>query len=325
VSEIDAELRLDALTGEWVAISGRRQGRPNRPDADCPFCVGGLEAPTSYDAHAFENRWPALLPGPPLDAAGDGDGRPDSSPARGAAEVILYATRHDASLASLGVDAVRGVVDLWAERTAALLERPEIEYVLVFENRGRDAGSTIDHPHGQVYAFPMVPPVPARELAVAAGGGCPVCAESGREAAERTRLVLEAPGWRGWVPFASGWPFGLLLAPVAHHAGLPELPDDDRTGLAAALVDAIGRYDRLFRRPFPYMLWVHQRPGDPAAHLHVHLAPPWRGAETLRYVAAGELGSGTLFNPLLPEVAAAQLRDANGDGPASGRRSEAET
>jgi UDPglucose--hexose-1-phosphate uridylyltransferase len=180
----------------------------------------------------------------------------------------------------------------------------------VFENRGRDAGSTIDHPHGQLYAFPMVPPVPARELAVSAAHGCPVCEESAREAADGTRLVLEQPGWRGWVPFASGWPFGLLLAPLEHHAGLPELPGPARTGLAAALVDAINRYDRLFGRPFPYMLWVHQRPGDPAAHLHVHLAPPWRGAETLRYVAAGELGSGTLFNPLPPEEAAAQLRDA---------------
>jgi UDPglucose--hexose-1-phosphate uridylyltransferase len=317
VSETDAELRLDALTGEWVAISGRRQGRPNRPAADCPFCVGGLEAPLSYDAHAFENRWPALLPGPPLDADGDGNGSRNRYPARGAAEVILYSTQHHASLASLGVDAVRRVVDLWAERTAALLARPEIEYVLLFENRGRDAGSTIDHPHGQVYAFPMVPPIPARELAVSAARGCPVCGELSREAADGARVVLETPGWRGWVPFASGWPFGLLLAPNEHHAGLPELPDDARTGLAAALVDAIGRYDRLFGRPFPYMLWVHQRPGDPTAHLHVHLAPPWRGNETLRYVAAGELGSGTLFNPLLPEDAAAQLRDVGDPRPES--------
>ena len=313
MSETEGELRLDALTGQWVAISGRRQGRPNRPAADCPFCVGGLEAPTSYDAHAFENRWPALLPGPPLDA--DGNGSRTRYPARGAAEVILYSTQHDASLASLGVDALRRVVDLWAERTAALLERPEIEYVLVFENRGRDAGSTIDHPHGQVYAFPMVPPIPARELAVAAAGGCPVCDEAAREAADGTRLVVETPGWRGWVPFASGWPFGLLLAPAEHQAGLPELPDEARSGLAAALVDAVGRYDNLFGRPFPYMLWVHQRPDDATAHLHVHLATPWREAETLRYVAAGELGSGTLFNPLLPEVAASQLRDAAGPRP----------
>ncbi len=315
MNETDAELRLDALTGEWVAISGRRQGRPNRPADDCPFCIGGLEAPTSYDTHAFENRWPALLPGPPLAADGGGNGHHTRHPARGAAEVILYSTQHDATLVSLGVEGVRSVIDLWAERTAALLARPEIEYVLVFENRGRDAGSTIDHPHGQVYAFPMVPPIPARELAVAASRGCPVCDESAREATEQTRLVVEQPGWRGWVPFASGWPFGLLLAPLEHQAGLVELPDRDRTGLAAALVDATDRYDRLFGRPFPYMLWVHQRPGDHDAHLHVHLAPPWRGVETLRYVAAGELGSGTLFNPLPPEVAAEQLRDAGAGRP----------
>jgi UDPglucose--hexose-1-phosphate uridylyltransferase len=66
----------------------------------------------------------------------------------------------------------------------------------------------------------------------------------------------------------------------------------------------------LFARSFPYMLWVHQQPGHAAAHLHVHVSPPLRGAHTMRYVAAGELGSGTLFNPVIPETAAAALRGA---------------
>jgi len=67
----------------------------------------------------------------------------------------------------------------------------------------------------------------------------------------------------------------------------------------------LSRYDRLFDRPFPYMLWVH-----PGVHLHLHLATPRRGAETLRYVAAGEVGSGTLMNPVVPEDAAEALRRA---------------
>ncbi len=71
------------------------------------------------------------------------------------------------------------------------------------------------------------------------------------------------------------------------------------------LADVLARYDRLFDRPFPYMLWIHQ-----GVHVHVHLAPPLRRATTMRYVAAGELGSGTLFNPVVPEAAAAALREA---------------
>jgi UDPglucose--hexose-1-phosphate uridylyltransferase len=274
--------RLDSLTGEWVAVAGSRQGRPNLPADDCPFCVGGLEAPEPYVVKAFENRWPIF--GPP----------------GGAAEVVLYTPEHDATMASLGVEGVRRVVDLWAERTEALLARPGVEYVLVFENRGAEVGATIAHPHGQIYAFPFVPPVPAREAEVFAAGPCPLCEPVPEELA-----VCAGRGWHAYVPFASGWPYGTLIVPDAHVAGLSDLDGEGRDGLAAALVDVLARYDRLFDRPFPYMLWIH-----PGHHLHVHVAPPRRGPETLRYVAAGEVGSGTLMNPVEPERAAAALRHA---------------
>lgn len=289
-----SELRRDALSGEWVGIAADRQNRPNRPSEGCPFCVGGIEAPEPYDVKAFTNRWPAWIPGAPVDLAGD------RVPARGAAEVVLYSPDHDASLASLGVDAVRRVVDLWAERTTALLARLEVEYVLVFENRGADAGATIAHPHGQIYAFPFVPPVPKREAEIAARDGCALCGED-----PGARIVHDGKAWRGWVPFAAPYPYGLMIAAVDHVAGLAELGDAQRDGLAAALVDCLGRLDRLFDRPFPYMLWIH-----PGVHLHIHVAPPRRDAETLRYVAAAELGSGTLTNPVAPEAAAKALRDA---------------
>ncbi len=305
MSDTGPELRWDELTGVWVVVAADRQHRPDRPEAGCPFCVGGLEAPEPYEVRAFPNRWPPLVPGPPRASPPHGG---DGLPARGAAEVIVYSPDHQASLATLGADAAQRVVDLWAERTTALLARPEVAYVLVFENRGREVGATIDHPHGQLYAFSFVPPVPARELAVATDGGCPVCAQLRREDAAGTRVVVETDDWVGFVPYASGWPYGLLLAPRAHVDGLPGLGAGRRAGLAAVLVDALGRYDRLFGQPFPYMLWVHQQPGYPLAHLHVHLAPPRRAADALRHLAAGELGSGTLFNPVRPEAAAEALR-----------------
>jgi UDPglucose--hexose-1-phosphate uridylyltransferase len=291
---MSSELRRDALTDEWVGIAGSRQDRPNRPAEECPFCVGGIEAPEPYEVKAFANRWPMFAPGDPIQLAGD------VVPARGASEVVLYAPEHDATLASLGAAHVRRIVDLWAERSEALLERTEVEYVLVFENRGRDAGATIPHPHGQIYGFPFVPPVPAREAAVAERDGCVLCAEE-----PGARLVHETGGWRAWVPYASAFPYGLLLAPLTHVPSLPELDDAGRDGLAASLVDALGRLDRLFDVPFPYMFWIH-----PGVHLHVHVAPPRRSADTLRYIASGEVGSGTLMNPVVPEDAAKALRDA---------------
>ena len=312
----DGELRYDALTGEWVNIVGRRQTRPNLPSDGCPFCVGGLEAPDSYDVRWFANRWPALAPGVPPDLRVDGvDGANGSQPAVGACEVVLFSPEHDQSLASLPLDQVRKVVDLWADRTEALLARPEIEYVLVFENRGREVGATIDHPHGQIYGYPFVPPSPANELRDAEE--CSVCRVVDFEVSAKERLVAEIGDWVAWVPFASGYAYGVRIAPRAHFGSLPALDSAARRDLAAILIDVLGRYDRLWPAPhagyrFPYLLWFHQAPagGGDGWHVHAHIAPPLRAPGVLRYVASGELGSGTLSNPVVPEDAAEALRDA---------------
>jgi UDPglucose--hexose-1-phosphate uridylyltransferase len=313
----EGELRFDPLTREWVNIVGHRQDRPNLPEEGCPFCVGGLEAPGPYTVRWFENRWPALAAGAPIDLDAATRAHTTCLPAVGASEVVLFAPEHDASLSTLPVEQVRRVVDLWAERTDALLARPEVEYVLVFENRGREVGATIDHPHGQIYGYPFVPPAPAREADVAREHGCPVCAEVRAELADGTRVVARAGDWVAWVPYASGYAYGMRFAPEPHLGSLATLDGDSRNALATLLVDALGRYDRLWRTdlpdvPFPYLLWFHQAPASPdgAWHVHAHVSPPWRAAGVPRYVASGELGSGTLSNPVAPEAAARALRNA---------------
>jgi UDPglucose--hexose-1-phosphate uridylyltransferase len=306
------ELRFDGLSGEWVLIAAHRQDRPNLPATGCPFCVGGLEAPEPYDVRAFPNRWPPLAEGPEIALPANGH-----VPARGAAEVVLFSPDHDASLATMGVDAVTRVVELWSERTSALLARPEIEYVLVFENRGAAVGSTIHHPHGQIYGYPFVPPTPAREMAAATGRGCPVCADLASETADGERVVYDDGEWVAWVPYASAYSYGLRFAPRTHLGGLPDLDANGRRALATLLSDVLARYDRLWDRapadgPFPYLMWFHQAPAhhDGEYHLHGHLAPPLRAPGVLRYVASGEVGGGLLANPVLPEQAADALRAA---------------
>jgi UDPglucose--hexose-1-phosphate uridylyltransferase len=274
----------DELTGADVVIVGSRQARPNLPPTGCPFCVGGTEAPEPYDVRGFVNRWPAM---------------PDDR-----CEVVLYTSDHDAQLWSIGVEGVRSVVDLWAARTAALGAREDVSYVLVFENRGPEVGATIAHPHGQIYAFDHVPPAARVEL----GADCALCDTPA------VHVVHEVDGWTTSVPAAASWPYELRIAPRSHVADLPSLDEAGRGALATLLVDATRRLDTLFDAPMPYMLWVHQRPTDggdwPAAHLHVHVAPLLRAAETPRFVAAGELGSGVYFNPVDPVVAMRALRDA---------------
>lgn len=308
------EYRLDPLTREWVLVVGNRQGRPNLPARDCPFCPGGLEAPEAYDAFAFPNRWPALAPGDPVDLDGLAAAGTTRALGVGAAEVVLYSPEHDGSLATIGAAGVRRVIDLWAERSAALLARPEVRTVLVFENRGAEVGATIPHPHGQIYGLGLITPVQRREAEVAGAHGCAICSELPAEIATGARVVRDGGAWVATVPFAASYPYALLLAPRAHVGSLADLDDDARDGLAAALVDVVGRYDRLFGAPFPYMMWIHQET-DPAGaapgnHLHVHFAPPLRAAGVTRYVAAAEVGTGTLQNPVTPEAAAADLRRA---------------
>ena len=113
-------------------------------------------------------------------------------------------------------------------------------------------------------------------------------------------------------PWASAYPYALLLAPQIHRPDLPSLDGPQRDGLAALLVDVLARLDRLFETPLPYMLWIHQRPTDgalwPEAHVHVHVVSPLRSPGVQRYVAAGELGTGLYLNPVVPEDAAAALR-----------------
>lgn len=276
----------DDLTGREVVIVGSRQARPIVHDRDeqtasaCPFCPGGLEAPDPYDVRWFVNRWPAL-----------DDER---------CEIVLYTPDHDATFWSLGVDGARRVVDLWAERTEALGARDDVDYVLVFENRGPEVGATIAHPHGQIYAFDHVPDAALAEL-----DRCALCTPQPNQ-------VHEAGGWRSWVPDAASWPYELRVAPIDHVPDLPSLTSRD--ALADVLVDATRRLDALFDAPMPYMLWFHQRPTDggswPSAHLHAHIAPLLRAPGTQRFVAAGELGSGIYFNPVDPAAAAAALRDA---------------
>jgi UDPglucose--hexose-1-phosphate uridylyltransferase len=317
---MSGELRFDPLTRQWVNIVGHRQSRPNLPRGECPFCVGGLEAPGSYDTRWFPNRWPPYEPGLPLDALvverAPSDGTAPVLPAVGAAEVVLYSPRHEGSLGSLGEAQIRKVVDLWADRTAALMARPEVEYVLVFESRGAEVGATIHHPHGQIYALGFVPPAPAAEAAVAAEHGDVVAAELAAEVADGRRVVYDDGEWVAWVPFASGFPYGLRIASRTKVGRIDELDATGRDGLAAVLADVLGRYDRLWRDDpaaspvFPYLMWFHQAPRRDADlhHLHVHLAPPQRAPGVLRFVAAGESGSGTLSNPVVPEAAAAELR-----------------
>lgn len=284
------ETRVDPVLGTVVHVVGGRQARPNLPSAGCPFCVGGLEAPTAYDVHWFRNRWPAM----------ESD----------RCEVVLYTPTHDASFSSLALADARKVVDLWADRTTDLGRRDDVDYVLVFENRGQEVGATIAHPHGQIYAYDHVPSRQTRRLAGRwAPSGWP------DDATLEQRTIVERDGWRAWVPYAPTFPIAIELAPLTRVHDLPSMGDADREVLASLLIDILGRLDRLYQRPMPYMMWLNQRPtvadGYDDAWFNVEIVSSWRDAGVQRFIAAAEVASEEYFNPVVPEEVAQRLRSVS--------------
>jgi UDPglucose--hexose-1-phosphate uridylyltransferase len=276
------DTRIDPFLGTRVHVVGTRQARPNLPSNGCPFCPGGLEAPEPYDVRWFGNRWPAM----PGDRC----------------EVVLYTPKHDATFASLGIDGARKVIDLWASRTAELGARPDVDFVLCFENRGPEVGATIAHPHGQIYAYDHIPDRPLRLLE----------AKWSPDFEPGDRAVSDHDGWTAYVPSASTHPVAVTVAPQQHVPSLVALDDDGRNGLAAMLVDVFDRLDRLYDRPLPYMMWLNQSPTDghewPQAWFNIEIVSPWRSAGVTRFIAAAEVACGEYFNPVIPEVVAEQLR-----------------
>jgi len=331
-----SELRLDPLSLEWITVAARRIARPVTTGphaagaaAPCPFCPVPADAPPErraaseaprgdYDVAVFENRFPSLG-GPEAATAPEGPFAPGYrlAPALGRAEIVLYSPRHDVHLASIPESGVRLLVDVWRDRTEALYADPAVAYVFPFENRGRDIGATIDHPHGQIYAYPFVPPRVAREwdrlrAHREAEGECLPCEIIRREWHEGRRVVDAEGGWTAFVPFAPRFPSEMQLVPHRHVGCLADLRPEATADLARLLQRTVRRYDGLYGAPMQYMMCVYQGPRRllPADlwHLRVSFYPLYRAERRMKYLAGSESGAGAFLQDATPEAMAAALR-----------------
>ncbi|MEY2471477.1 MAG: UDPglucose--hexose-phosphate uridylyltransferase [Actinomycetota bacterium] len=317
------ERRRDPLTGEWRTFASHRQDRTFLPADDaCPLCLGtpdGEIDTDDFDVLVFDNRFPSFTQSPPPPSIA-GSELYAVAPAAGAAEVVVYAKEHTMTMADLGVERIRGIVDVWADRYAVLGARRDIDYVFVFENRGEAVGVTLHHPHGQVYGYPEIPPVPRRELDAARAymqehGRCLVCDVVARERAEADRVVARNRTFVAYVPFAARFPYEVHITAHRHATSLLDLTDPERDDLAALLDVVVRTYDALFGFVLPYVMSVHQAPTDDGdhldiAHLHIELTPFHRSATKLKYLAGSETGAGAYISDVAPERAADELRRA---------------
>jgi UDPglucose--hexose-1-phosphate uridylyltransferase len=299
-----SELRFDELRGEQVVYAIHRQERTFLPSREhCPLDPSRAGGPPteipfpSFEIAVFDNRFPAFEA--PL----------------GAAEVVVYTDQHDGSFATLAPERAEALMWVWRHRYMELGARDDIDYVMIFENRGVEVGVTLHHPHGQIYGYPFLPPVPALQLAADERlDGCAPCLLVGRELEDGRRILYENDAVVAYIPYAARWAYEAHVTLRAHRPSLLDCEPAELRLLSRALQAIVRGYDALFGRPFPYVMVVHQAPTAAGArtggHLHVEFYPPLRTAEKLKYLAGSEQGAGTFISDTLPEESAVVLREA---------------
>lgn len=318
-----SELRWNPLLGEWVATATHRQERTFLPPADfCPLCPtkpGGFptEVPESdYDIVVFQNRFPSLRPDPEPPAV-EGTQLYPVRPGVGECEVVLYSPHHSGTLADEPVEQIYKLVQVWTDRFHELSAQDFADYIFIFENKGEAIGVTLHHPHGQIYAYPFIPPRVARELEQSLAhhtstGRCLICDILTEERRDGRRIVAENDSFAAVIPSFARWPYEVHLYSSRHLQALTDMTGAEQKDLAAMLKMVMVAYDQLFDMSFPYMMVLHQRPTDGKDydhyHFHIEFYPPLRTQTKLKYLAGSETGAGAFINDTLAEEKAAELR-----------------
>jgi UDPglucose--hexose-1-phosphate uridylyltransferase len=332
-----SELRKDPVTGRWVIISTERRKRPSdfRPESvsigpndACPFCEGHehmtpgellahrrngshANAP-GWDLRVVPNQFPVLRVEGSLDR--QGEGLFDKMSGIGAHEVIIETPRHQDSLATMDEDAVEQVLWAFRERVQDLKQDRRFRYIIIFKNHGAAAGASLDHPHSQLIALPIVPrevrdEVDGARVHFTAKERCVFCDIVRQETLDTRRLIAENADMVAVAPYAPRFPFETWILPKRHQSLFEDAPRHEYAALARLLGDILRRMNRALRNP-PYNLLIHSAPLAEAAgdyyHWHVEIIP------TLTKVAGFEWATGFYLNPTAPEEAAEVLRDARG-------------
>jgi len=322
---MNAHFRWHPFRGEWVAYASHRQDRTFLPPSSynplAPEVPGGLatELPSGdYEVAVFENLFPTMTSreaSPPP----EGMYLPIRQTA-GQCEVVVFTQDPEGSLSSIPREHLELILQVWAERTSELGARRDIVYVMPFENRGVEVGVTLHHPHGQIYAYPFVPPLPRAALAeqkrhLEETGRGLMSHVLEREIVDGSRILYAGADALAFVPAFARYSYEVWIAPRRPVAYLADLRDRELRDLARALKTVLLKYDGLWQRPFPYVMAVHQAPTDgeahPEAHLNIQFFPPLRTRERLKFLAGTELAAGMFASDSLPEEKARELQSVS--------------
>jgi UDPglucose--hexose-1-phosphate uridylyltransferase len=322
-----SELRWHPLLGQWVITATERQDRTFLPPKDfCPLCPtqpGAFPSEISeadYEIAVFENKFPSMRYESPSPAV-EGSELEPVRPSVGICEVVCYTPNHEGTLADQPIQKIRQLIQVWTDRFDELGSKPEIEYVFCFENKGKAIGVTMFHPHGQIYAYPFIPPVIEKELEQTTK----YFNEKGRnllidivesEIEDGRRVIAQNDSFAAYIPFFARYPYEVHI--TARRPGVGsflEFTEEDRANLALTIKQVICAYDKLWDFSLPYIMSIHQRPTDGKNYtdifqFHIEFYPPNRTKEKMKYLAGSESGAGAFINDTLAEEKAEDLRQA---------------
>ncbi len=328
------ELRKDPITDRWVIIATDRARRPAdfareplQPATGrfCPFCPGNesktppeIRSHRSYggpnepgwDLRVIPNKFPVLQIDGSLDR--EGEGLFDKMQGIGAHEVIIETPSHTDTLAVLEDAQVERMLWMFRERILDLKRDQRLKYILLFKNHGEPAGATLEHPHSQLIALPVVPKRVQEEIDGALNyfnfkERCVFCDITRQEAKAGARVVMETDRFLVIEPYAARFPFETWIVPRHHHSHFEEADEAELRNLAWVLKSTLRKIEKVLEKP-PYNFILHTAPVHEKSmahyHWHVEIIPK------LTRVAGFEWGTGFYINPTPPEESAQFLREA---------------
>ncbi len=332
-----SELRQDPVTKHWVVIASERARRPEDYPKDpekeqcpkfsesCPFCPGN-EAMTPPEEFAYRQRgtkpdtkgwWVRVVPNKFAALAPDGHlGRIRENEffrrmdGVGKHEVVIESPVHNAAIGTMELRQVEEILLIYRDRFNALSQDPRFEFVTIFKNHGKLAGTSLIHPHSQIIATPIVPLHIRHRLEEAMryyddNGECVFCRMIEEEMGAGKRVILETKDFLAFEPFASSVPFETWITPAKHAATYGSISVDNTKKFAAVLSRVMKRLHTGLGNP-DYNYMIHTAPFKDADenwyHWFIQILP------RLTTIAGFELGSRVFINTTPPEVAAEFLR-----------------
>ena len=303
-------MRWNPSRQEWVTYSASRKVRTAFPPKEyCPLCPAAeINFPTeipfnNFEVVVFPNRWASFSTN---EYQSEIQGL-EVKPSNGECEVVVYSSNHLDTIAQMSIERIELLFGAWSDRYINLLKRHDIKYVMPFENRGEECGVTLHHPHGQIYAFPFIPPVVQKEVEVFREENFILKLMKNLE---KKYFVYQDEYVIAAVPPFARYAYEVWIIPKRQIPGPWEFTDQEYNSFAKALQKVVKGYDSFLGRRCPYIMGLHAAPklDDKSFHFHIEFYPPLRHGDNRKVLAGSESMAGVFIMDVLPEDTALELR-----------------